>query len=212
MKKQNQTYARIGCCLLAAFALWTAAVCCVDVQPIGPLESAVGFAALNRWIHRLTGVHLSLYTLTDWLSLIPLAAAGGFACLGLVQWIRRKQLARVDRSILILGGFYVLVVAAYLFFELVTVNYRPVLINGILEGSYPSSTTMLVLCIMPTAVMECRSRIKHKPLKTCLTITAMLFTVFMVCLRLLSGVHWFSDIIGGCLLSAGLVMLYRAFL
>ena len=88
-----------GCGLLAAFLLWTAAVCLVDVQAIGPKGSEVGFAGLNGWFHALTGVHMTLYIITDWMGLIPLAVAMGFGLLGLVQWIKRKRLRKVDGSI-----------------------------------------------------------------------------------------------------------------
>lgn len=200
--KQKKLWTALA--LLAAFALWTLAVKWVDVQPIGPLSSSVGFAALNGAFHRMTGVHWSLYTLTDWLSLIPLGFVAGFGVLGLAQWIRRKKLLRVDRSILILGGFYLAVLAAFVLFEVFPVNFRPVLIEGVLEASYPSSTTMLVMCVMPTAAMELRRRIRNRAV----TWIIAAFTVFMVAGRLLSGVHWLTDIIGGGLLSAGLVILY----
>ena len=199
-----------GLGLLAAFALWTAAVCLVDVQPIGPMGSAVGLAAVNGFVHDLTGVHMGLYTLTDWLGLVPLAVVMGFACMGLCQWIRRKRLRLVDRDILLLGGFYLLVMAVYLFFELVIINYRPVLIDGVLEASYPSSTTLLALCVMTTARMQVRRRVSDPLLRRCLSALITVFSIFMVTARLLSGVHWFSDIVGGVLLSGGLVELYRS--
>ena len=196
--------------LLAAFILWTLAVSLVDVQAIGPRDSAVGFATINGWFHDLTGVDMNLYHITDWLGLVPVAFGFGFAILGLVQWIRRKSLFMVDRSILVLGGFYIVTLAAYLFFEDFVINYRPVLIEGFLEASYPSSTTLLVLCVMPTALIQLRNRITNPILRriVCAAITA--FMVFMVAGRLLSGVHWLTDIIGGILLAAGLVTLYDA--
>jgi len=206
MKKQRIVYLALG--LLAAFLLWTAAVTQVDVQAIGPQGASVGFAALNRWVHALTGVHLSLYILTDWLSLVPLGLVAGFGCLGLRQWVQRKQLRKVDRSMLVLGGFYAVVLVIYLLFEQVVVNYRPVLIEGALESSYPSSTTMLVLCVMPTAMLQLNQRIGNEKRKRWVLRVLAAFTVFMVVVRLLSGVHWFTDIIGGILLSAGLVLLY----
>ena len=201
---------RIAIWLLAAFVLWTALICFVDVQAIGPEGSTVGFAAANRFIHDLTGVHMGLYIVTDWLGLVPLAVAMGFGFLGLSQWIRRKSLRRVDFSILVLGGFYAAVMMVFLFFEAVGVNFRPVLINGVLEASYPSSTTMLVMCVMPTAVMQLKDRVRNPALKRCITIGMAAFTAFMVVGRLLSGVHWFTDIVGGALLSAGLVAAYAA--
>lgn len=200
----------IAAALLAAFTLWTVALRYVDVRPIGPWGSAVGFAALNGLVHRLTGVNRTLYTITDWLGLVPVAFGFGFAILGFAQWIKRKNILKVDSDILALGGFYMLVLAVYLLFETVVINRRPVLINGYLETSYPSSTTLLVLCVMPTAALQLRNRIKNAMLRNTVTAVITAFVIFVIGGRLLSGVHWFSDIVGGILLAGGLVMLYDA--
>lgn len=207
---KNQKKFGVALILLAAFLLWTAAVSLIDVQAIGPNSSSVGFSTLNGFVHNLTSVHWSLYVITDWLGLIPLCFMLGFAILGLIQWIKRKRILCVDHSILVLGGFYILVIAAYIFFELVVVNYRPVLIDGCLEASYPSSTTLLVLTVMPTAKMQLDSRIKKLVLRRSIGAAITVFIGFMVVGRLVSGVHWVTDIIGGSLLSAGLVILYLA--
>ena len=139
---------------------------------------------------------------------MPLGFVLGFGLLGLVQWIGRKSLRKVDFSILVLGGFYLVVMAGFLLFELVPVNYRPVLIDGVLEVSYPSSTTLLVMCVIPTAMLQLGTRIRNGALRRGVTLLLAVFLVLMVLGRLLSGVHWLTDILGGGLLSAGLVMLY----
>ena len=208
MKKEKQRKLCVALCLLFAFVLWTVAVCTVDVREVGPQGSVVGFASFNAFVHELTGVNMALYTLTDWLGLVPICFVLGFAALGLVQWIVRGHLLKVDHSILFLGGFYVVVIGLFVFFETFVVNFRPVLIEGRLEASYPSSTTMLVMCVMPTAIMQLKSRIKNRVLRHFCTCVIIAFTLFMVIGRLVSGVHWCSDIIGGALLSAGLVLTY----
>ncbi len=208
MEKKNKKRLVLGVSLVVAFVLWTILVCFVDVRAIGPEGSSVGFAALNGFVHELTGVNWFLYTITDWLGIVPIAVALGFAILGLVQLIKRKSLWKVDHSILALGVFYIVVMAAYIFFEVVVINYRPTHIDGYLEASYPSSTTMLVMCVMPTAAMQLNVRIKNTVLRRCAVITIVAFTAFMVIGRLLSGVHWITDIIGGALLSTGLVAVY----
>ena len=210
MKRKSKVCFWIAGGLLAIFAVWTVLVRFVDVRAIGPEGSKVGFATLNGFVHRLTGEHLFLYDLTDLLSIIPLGFVAGFGILGLVQWIKRKKLLSVDYSILVLGGFYIVVMALYLMFEVVVINYRPLLIEGVLEVSYPSSTTMLVLCVMPTAAIQLGSRIKKALPKYLVIAAIVLFTAFMVVGRLISGVHWFSDIVGGLFLSAGLVTTYCA--
>ena len=204
--KRKSFYVGLG--LLVLFIIWTVALRIVNVGSIGPQGSSVGFATLNKTVHNITGVHMSLYTITDWLGLVPICFIMGFGILGLCEWIKRKNLFKVDFSIFTLGGFYIIVMAVYIFFEMFVVNYRPILINGILEASYPSSTTMLVMCVMPTAIMQSNSRIKSNIVKKCVNILITAFIAFMVIGRLVSGVHWLSDIIGGALLSSGLVIIY----
>lgn len=208
MKKKCNKMLILGVGLLLMFVLWTVLVRIVDVRTIGPRESSVGFATLNAYIHNLTGVNIFLYTLTDWLGLVPIAIALGFAILGLAQLIKRKSLRKVDGGILALGAFYIVVMTVYTFFEVVVINYRPILIDGHLEASYPSSTTMLVMCVMPTAMMLLRTRIQNEALRCFIMLAIVVYMIFMVIGRVLSGVHWITDIIGGALFSAGLVIIY----
>ena len=212
MKKSKVIRIFVGIGFIMAFIAWTLLVCLVDVKAIGPQGSSVGLATLNGAFHELTEDNITLYIITDWLGLVPIATALGFAILGLIQLIKSQSIAKVDVSILALGVFYITVIAVYLIFEEVVINYRPILIGGNLEASYPSSTTMLVTCVMPTALMQFNVRIKQKPLKYAISAIIMAFIAFMVIGRLISGVHWLSDIIGGALISIGLVTAYSAFL
>lgn len=190
------------------FVGWTISVSFIDRNAIGPKGTVVGFSGLNKYFADIVGVNLTLYTITDILSIIPIAFAFGFAILGVFKLIKNKSIKKVDKSLLILGGFYVTLGAVYLLFEKVVINFRPILIEGNLEGSYPSSTTLLVLCIMPTVAFELFGRIKNNTLKKILVLLIFIFTIFMVIGRILSGVHWLSDIIGGVLCSCFLVFSY----
>lgn len=211
MKKQNKKNLYLGLGFLVAFVAWTFLVRFIDVRSIGPNGSQVGLATVNCFVHNLTGVNMTLYTATDYLGLVPIGVAFGFAIWGLIQWIKRKSILKVDNTILMLGGFYVTVAAMYILFENVVINYRPVLIDGRLEISYPSSTTMLVLCVIPTATKQFNSHIRNILIKKSVCCLGVAFTIFMVIGRLASGVHWVTDIIGGALLSTGLVILHCCF-
>lgn len=208
MKGKSNLLTGIG--LVAAFALWTVLIQCVDVQAVGQNRTRVGFAAFNVWFHQLTGVHMTLYTITDWLGLVPIFVCLCFGVLGLVQLIKRRSLLRVDPDILLLGVYYVLVIACYLIFEMIPINYRPVLIDGRLEASYPSSTTLLVLSVMPTLMFQAYRRTVNPQIRKMAGVFVIVFSAFMVIGRLISGVHWATDIIASVLLSAGLFMLYQS--
>lgn len=209
MQKRSKKYLIITGTLFLIFILFTVIIKNVDVQPVGPCQSKVGLAAINQFVFQILGVNLIWYDITDWLGTAAIIIALGFAALGLFQLIKRKSIKKVDCRLLLLGAFYFLVMAVYVFFELVIINYRPVLLSESLEASYPSSHTMLVICIMGTAMMQFHYYLRGK--KACLwTVDIMsgLLIAVMVIGRLLSGVHWFTDIVAGILLSSALNSLY----
>lgn len=208
MKEKRDLLTGVG--FIGAFALWTVMIKCIDVQALGQNGTRIGFAAFNVWFHQITGVHMMIYTITDWLGLVPIIICLCFGVLGLVQLIKRRSLLRVDPDILLLGVYYVVVIFCYLIFEMIPINFRPVLIEGRLEASYPSSTTLLVLSVMPTLMFQTGRRTRDPRIRRTAAVFVIVFSVFMVIGRLFSGVHWATDIVGSILLSAGLFSLYRS--
>jgi len=209
MKRKSKRQLVLGVSFLLLFVLFTVSLKFADVQPIGPMGSCVAYAGVNEAVHKLFGVNMILYTVTDWMGIAAILIAAIFAIMGLMQWIKRKSIIKVDRSILLLGGYYVFVFGTYASFEFCVINYRPVLINGILEASYPSSTTTLIMCITLTAMMQFDRLIKNNVFRNTVKTMCVLFTVFTVIGRLISGVHWFTDILGGVLFSVAMVSFYR---
>ena len=200
----------IGYILIAGFVIWTLLIQAVDVQPLGINGTNIGFATINCWFHRLTGVHMVIYTITDWLGIIPVFICIIFGGIGCVQLLKRRSLLKVDYDIIFLGAYYILVILGYSIFEMIPINYRPVLIEGFMEASYPSSTTLLVLCVMPTLIEQVNRRLENEIFKKVIKALVICFSVFMVFGRLVSGVHWLTDIIGSIMLSIGLFCIYKS--
>ena len=209
MKRKSKNTFISGLIFIMLFIIWTVAVVSVDVKSVGVNGTSVGFATLNTWFHNLTKVNMTLYNITDWAGLVPIFICMFFGGVGFIQLIKRKSLFKVDFDIIALGIYYVIVISGYLIFEMIPINYRPILINGFMEASYPSSTTLLVLSVMPTLVFQANRRLKNTILKKTITIIAEIFTIFMVVGRLISGVHWLTDIIGSVFLSVGLFYIYK---
>lgn len=194
----------------ALFALLIVLLRCVDVEPVGAAGTSVGLSHMNRFVFELTGVNMVWYNITDWLGLAAIFAAFLFAATGLVQVIKRRSILKVDKEILALGGLYILVIGIYVLFENVIVNYRPIVMQGCSnpEASFPSSHTMLVCVIMGSTIIIIGKYIKKKSL--CMVIRGICAAVIAVTVvgRLISGVHWFTDILGGLLISTFLLALF----
>ena len=210
MKKNEKKLLFTGFAFLVAFAIWTLLIQVLDVKPAPNTGTNVGFATFNFWFHQFTGVHMSIYVVTDWLGLVPIFICMIFGGLGLYQLITRRNLLKVDSDILFLGIYYVVVIFGYLIFEMIPINYRPILIEGFMEASYPSSTTLLVLGVMPTLVFQTNRRIKSNMYKKIIHLMTILFSAFMVIGRLISGVHWFTDIVASVMLCTGLYNIYKS--
>ena len=210
MRKSEKKLLFAGSIFIVAFITWTILIQKVDVKTLGVNGTNIGFATINCWFHKLTGVHMMLYTITDWLGLIPIFICMIFGVMGLVQLIQRRSLLKVDYDIIFLGIYYVIVIFGYLIFEMIPINYRPILIEGFMEASYPSSTTLLVLGVMPTLIEQVNRRSESLIVKRIVQVLVICFSAFMVLGRLIAGVHWLTDIVGSIMLSAGLFCFYKA--
>lgn len=207
MKKVRRNFYVTGA-LFLLFAVLTVSVMKVDVRPIGPENSYVGLGAVNQFVFERLGVNMLWYGITDWLGVTAVLTAFGFAVLGMIQLIRRRSIFKVDADLIVLGLFYLLVIGAYIFFEFCVVNYRPVLMNGRLEPSFPSSHTMIVFSIMAAAMMQFHDRIKNKAVRAASEFIPAAIIAVTILGRLISGVHWCTDIAAGILLGAAFAMLY----
>ncbi len=212
MKKSAKKCFLFAGVFLFLFLLLTFLVMKVDVQPIGPQNSQVGLATVNGAIFEICGSNPIWYTISEAFGVLALLCAFGFACLGIWQWISRKSLKKVDKSLLVLAGFYGAVGIVYALFEIVVINYRPVLEEGILEASYPSSHTVLVCSIMLTTALQLQLRLRNKPLRTALQGFCCLSIVLTALGRLFAGVHWYTDVLAAILISVVLVFAYLGIL
>ena len=208
MKKKSIIFFVSSAVSFLLFALLTVLVSLVDVRAIGPLGSSVGLASLNGFFKELFGVNMLWHDIAEILGYVILLYVVFFALLGVIQLIKRKTLLAVDRPILLLGVFYAVVAALYVAFEFVVINYRPILVEGELEASYPSSHTLLAICVVCTAVVALHRIFSAKKILVCLDVASLLVMAATVIFRAISGVHWFTDIIAGILLSLCLVFLY----
>ena len=196
----------------ALFLLWIALLKTVDVAAVGPDGTAVGFSHLNVWFHSLTGVNMVWYRITNLLGYVSIFTVLGCAAVGAWQLIQRKSIKKVDGDLLRLGGLCVALAALYAFFEKIIINYRPVILpdETAVEASFPSSHTLLVCAIFGCLLIVVKSRVKNAALRRVLVALCAACVALGVVGRLLSGVHWLTDIIGSLLLSASLCSLFAA--
>lgn len=209
MKSKKRNFI-ISIIFIVLAIVFTILVKVVDVKQLGAGQTDIGFATINQFVFEYFGVNMIWYHITDWLGLIPIFIAITYAFVGLFQLIKRRSLFKVDKEIIILGFFYIIVIILYLFFEKIIVNYRPILMNGFIEASYPSSHTLMTICLCGSSILINKKLFNNKVIKI-VNILSFIIIVITIFGRLISGVHWFTDIVGGVLISLALLMSLYSF-
>lgn len=207
----NKRSISTGVILLLLFAVFTFSVINVDVKPVGCECTDIGFATVNEAVNKTVGANETVYKLSKYLGLMTWGVVAFFGLLGLSQLVNRKSLLKVDRDILALGCGYAVMLACYVLFEKLIINYRPATAGGELEASYPSSHTLMLVFVMATAIMQLLHRMKRSSLRTALVAACIAVATVVTLGRLIGGVHWLTDIVGGLLLAAALAALYAGF-
>ena len=211
MNKNNNKNLIISLILILLAVTFVFLVKNIDVQAIGINNTYIGFATLNQFIFNAIGVNILWYHITDWLGIIPIFMSFIYAIIGFIQLIKRKSLLKVDKEILLLGVFYLFLILIYILFEKFIVNYRPILMNGFLEASFPSSHTLMAVCICGSSIMVNKILFENKISKFS-NILSLIIIIVTILGRLISGVHWFTDILGGLIISVALLMTFYSVL
>ena len=204
MSKKKRNFF-ISTILILLAVVFTILVKVVYVKQVGVNGTSIGFATLNQFVFKTTGVNMIWYHITDWLGFVPIFMAMTYALIGVIQLIKRKSLFKIDKEIIILGLFYIVVISIYIFFEKVIVNYRPILMNGFLEASYPSSHTLMTICLCGSSIIVNKKLFDNRITKF-MNILSLVIIFITVIGRLISGVHWFTDILGGIFIGVALLM------
>ncbi len=215
MKKREKStawlYTGIVCLVLSILFIF--AVTAIDVQAIGPNGTSVGFAGINGAVANAVGSNMIWYKITQLLGYLAIVIFVFFAICGVVQIVKRKSFFKVDQDLLVMAYMFIILFLLYILFDKIAINYRPMLMPGetSLEASFPSSHTMLALCVFGTTWLFFKRRLGQGRAYNIIRLMMIVLMVVTIVGRLLSGAHWLTDIIGGILISGTLVSFYAAF-
>ena len=199
-----------GSALLAIFIIFTLLITLVDVKASGESGAMVGFSSVNSAFFECFGSNDGLDTVSDVILLLSFAYVFGFALVGALQLIKRKSLFKVDKHVLLMGALMVVLAIIYVVFELFEINCRPILVDGVLEASYPSTHVLFSTTILASSTLLLQRMVKNRRLLiAAYGITASLGILGIVS-RTLSGAHWITDIVASVILSLALVTLFSA--
>lgn len=208
----------LGALYLVLFVALALSLYCADFkgQTLEFLTEGTASRAEDHWISALNfdyfrtfGESEFWYKLSQVLGAVSFLIPAAFAGFGLWQLWTRKSLKKVDGDLFFLAGLYGVTAGAYLLFEQVVLNYRPVLEEGEIAASFPSSHTLLVCVFCGSATVHLGMRIRSKGLRWGMFSVLVLIPALVGLGRLLAGVHWVTDVFGGILLGGALVLFHK---
>ena len=205
-QKRRWIWCSVATALTVFFLVFTLTVKFVDVQKDG--TQSIGWATVNFWWRDVVGVQ------SVWHVISHIVLGASFVALGVILFWQIIHFCRVRKLRLLPRHWWyfyltlVVLAGCYALFEFLPLNYRPFLVNGIAEVSYPSSHVLMLTTLCPLLVLVFARSTTNKIWVRLATVVGVVCWVLGVVARLLSGYHWFTDIVGGGLLGATLVAWY----
>lgn len=187
---------------LVLFNILMILLCFVNVKEVEPFGKIGLYGFNNTYRHDYNKTLDIISDVLLYLSIAAFVAAVVYFAYGLIK----NKFKKVDYRLLVYFIITVCVVITYLIFDhVVKLNNRPNIIDGELEGSFPSThvlmATYLLLPLTTLFFKEGREKDTKKiDLDTIVTTIAFVIIGAMFVLRLWSGMHWMTDCIGGVLL------------
>lgn len=206
--KKNILNFSITAGLFLVFAIFTILVKFVDTSVVATTGTQIGLSSINKPLFDFFGANETWGTISTLLFVIAGVVVLTLATIAVVEMIKSKSLFKINHKLLLVALLYVLTAIFYVIFEFVIINYRPLLDEGLIKASYPSSHTLLICVVCLSACLIVPDYIKSNPLKITITTILCLISVLAPITRLLAGMHWFTDVVASIILSLALVMLY----
>ena len=202
----------VGAAFFVLFLILIVLLKAVDVELDANTGKEIGLSSVNFAARDAIGERFGLYDLTEYLGYLAILVAACFAVWAVVRFFfARFDLRKTGLDFAVLAGLYAAVICFYVLFELWVVNYRPLLLEGKAEASFPSSHTMLAITVFVSAGRILYRRFVLRVSPVLFSLPFYLLAAFVTVARLLSGVHWLTDILGGVLLAAALLFLFSFF-
>ena len=202
----------VGAAFFVLFLVLIVLLKAVDVELDANTGKEIGLSSLNFAARDAIGERFGLYDLTEYLGYLAILIAACFAVWAVVRFFfARFDLRKTGLDFAVLAGLYVAVIFFYVLFEFLVINYRPILLDGKAEASFPSSHTMLAITVFVSASRILYRRFNLRVSPVLFSLPFYLLAAFVTVARLLSGVHWLTDIVGGVLLSTALLFLFSFF-
>lgn len=208
MTKQGKKWFLAALILTAVFVVLTITVKYVDQKNIG--SQVIGWATINLWWRDIIGVRNFWQIASHIFAAITLIILVMFLVWQAIALLRRKSFRTMPRHWWFFDLTLIALALCYIVFQIMVINFRPLLIDGVAELSYPSSHVLLLATLWPVFILTLSREVKSRPwLRVASVIGIIVMTVGIIA-RLLSGYHWFTDIIGGIMLGAVLTCWYQA--
>lgn len=175
--------------------IFTILVSFVDVKIFNVTNTKIGLYSLNKifLVNSINSNYINI--ISNGIFLICLLVIILMLLLITFEYFKTKKINKNNLNFFI--HFLIMVLIWIIFDKILIINYRPILINGNIEGSYPSTHVMVSTFVLLFLSDQLKKIFKNDKIFYIISIGLIIIQSIS---RILLTMHWFTDIIGGLLI------------